>query len=74
MSTLAKRHEDFEPSPATDDVGLEDVGVHAVLGAMIEQKRRASQPAPCEVEPTEASDAPPSRPPPRLSQPFLKVR
>jgi len=24
---------------------LEDVGVHAVLGAMIEQKRRASQPS-----------------------------
>ena len=67
---------------------LEDVGVHAVLGAMIEQKRRASQPSfaaidlPPASEVTEAdgtseSEAPESGEPrrkPTRSEVFLKAR
>lgn len=62
---------------------LDHVGVEAVLGAMIEQKRRASQPAfPAYREDAESgaqddSEAPPSvrtgRAPTR-SEVFLKVR
>jgi hypothetical protein len=67
---------------------LEDVGVHAVLGAMIEQKRRASQPSfaaidlppaseVTETSETSDSEAPESGEPrrkPTRSEVFLKAR
>ncbi len=69
---------------------LEDVGVHAVLGAMIEQKRRASQPSfaaidlppASEVSDTSESDTSESEAPesgeprrkPTRSEVFLKAR
>jgi hypothetical protein len=62
---------------------LDDVGVEAVLGAMIEQKRRASQPsfAAIDLPPADESqsEAPPSsegepRRTPSRSEVFLKAR
>jgi hypothetical protein len=65
---------------------LDDVGVEAVLGAMIEQKRRSSQPSfaaidlPPASEREEGSDAPDSEAPerarrsPTRSEVFLKAR
>jgi hypothetical protein len=61
---------------------LEDVGVEAVLGAMIEQKRRASQPSFAAIELPPSGDGPESEacadsdPPrtPRRSEVFLKAR
>ncbi len=53
---------------------LDDVGVEAVLGAMIEQ-RRASRPCPSEVEsPFEFEETPRSRRVAADSDAFLKVR
>jgi hypothetical protein len=55
---------------------LEDVGVDTVLGAMIEQRKRSSRPAPCEVAAGEdeagAEQAP--RRAPAHSDAFLKAR
>ncbi len=64
---------------------LDDVGVEAVLGAMIEQKRRASQPSfaaielpPASGEQNPESEAPESegetRRTPTRSEVFLKAR
>ena len=61
---------------------LEDVGVEAVLGAMIEQKRRASQPSFAAIELPPASEGPASddhahdesRRSPTRSEVFLKAR
>lgn len=63
---------------------LDDVGVEAVLGAMIEQKRRASQPSFAAIELPPASEGPAStddhardddsRRTPTRSEVFLKAR
>lgn len=64
---------------------LDDVGVEAVLGAMIEQKRRASQPSFAAIELPPASDrhdgddapdseGPPGGRTPSRSEVFLKAR
>jgi hypothetical protein len=80
----------FSSSDSAEERGsarhLEDVGVEAVLGAMIEQKRRASQPSfaaidlPPASDHQEGSDAPASEAPesarrsPTRSEVFLKAR
>lgn len=65
------------PEEPGSDHSLEAVGPLVVLGAMVEQKKRASQPAADEIEPMppldDADDAPPRRPPHR-SDAFLKSR
>ena len=61
---------------------LEDVGVETILGAMIEQKRRSSQPSfpafsPVELSDEELHDAdegPPGGRAPATSEVFLKAR
>ena len=56
---------------------LEDVGVEAVLGAMIEQKRRSSQPSFAAVDLRRGESARDESEPPRTptrSEVFLKAR
>jgi hypothetical protein len=54
---------------------LEDVGVEAILGAMIEQKRRASQPSFAAIELPPSSEGPATeRRTPTRSEVFLKAR
>lgn len=54
---------------------LEEVGVEAVLGAMIEQKRRASQPSfPSFTPPQADNDLPSERRANAKSEVFLKAR
>ncbi len=58
------------PSPPISDRTLDDVGVEAVLGAMVEQ-RRASRPCPSEVE---FEETPRSQRVAADSDAFLKAR
>jgi len=58
------------PPPPTSDRTLDDVGVEAVLGAMVEQ-RRASRPCPSEVE---LDETPRSHRVAADSDAFLKAR
>ena len=56
---------------------LEEVGVEAVLGAMIEQKRRASQPSYAAVDLAsldDEDDGPATERAPTRSEVFLKAR
>ncbi|MDB4939564.1 MAG: hypothetical protein JWP87_6536 [Labilithrix sp.] len=73
------------PSPASsaEERGsarrLDEVGVEAVLGAMIEQKKRASQPSFAAIElpdnvNTDEDDQPPGGRAPTRSEVFLKAR
>jgi hypothetical protein len=66
--------------PIPDDLGsdksLDSVGSFAVLGAMVEQKKRASRPPPEEIQgviDSDDTDAPKQKVP-RRSDAFLKVR
>ncbi len=58
------------PPPPISDRTLDDVGVEAILGAMVEQ-RRASRPCPSEVA---FEETPRSQRVPADSDAFLKAR
>lgn len=71
------------PPPIPDDPGseksLESVGALTVLGAMVEQKKRASRPAPEEIhgvleDDDGSADETHPRKVPQYSDAFLKVR
>lgn len=73
LSNGRSRDRDDEPGSARH---LEDVGVEAILGAMIEQKRRASQPSFAAIDRPRAGGQADSEVPrtPTRSEVFLKAR